>query len=125
MGIRQGPKSVSLFGEDGLLAAFSKTSTKIDTATLDIGPSDVGRVRSGNNQMNPAGQFVPSTIVSPQPGWLPIIQSTFALLSILKVISSYLDDMDEEVNSGDNSVRHKFIQRYQIVDFNQMLPESS
>lgn len=122
--VRMSPEGVDLFSENSKVGGFTRALVKLFGQNVDLGPSDVGRIHSGDWRMNPAVSTIPSTIVSPQVTWMPALPEVSLLLVMLWSITEALDKMEDGEEGSGSRPRMKRERRFQILDFNQMLPEA-
>lgn len=117
----------SLIGYDRLgelRVAFGKGFTTFTSPSINLGPSDPGRITSGNEQMNPLGRHVPSTVVSPQPTWVFSLPNVALAIEMIAAIVAIVDEIQDNIEQEDSvlGVPAK-IKSYQIVNFEDYIPE--
>jgi hypothetical protein len=122
-------KDVSLFDRQGRVrASFADTHTKFNSSSIDLGVTDPARITATNEQMNPMGRHIASTIVSPQPTWTPVIPAVNIAMTMILAIVAIANQLEDETNSkaSRNSLLGKPVYRenYQIINFEDFLPES-
>lgn len=119
--IRITPDGAEVYAAGERVASISSSHTRLDSASVNLGPSDVGRIMSGAWQMNPVSAVLPSSIVTPNTTWLPYVGEVNILLNIVWVIRQYMEGLKD---SSGRPRANRAIKIQQVVDFNAMLPES-
>lgn len=125
--VRAKQDGVELFSGDGKrVSSVSPTLTKLEGASIDLGASDVGRIFSKGWNMNPMTQYLPSTIVTPHQTWMPYLGQVNMLLHILWAVKTFMDAIEEEAGDREGGPTTKPVRltRFEVVDFNQILPEN-
>lgn len=117
--------SVTWFDRHGQLRiAAGSGMTKFTAPSVQLGADDPGRIFTGNEQMNPLSRHVPSTVVSPQTTWNPALpQVNIAVAMIFAIVAAVNEVEDSISDSGSLLGRRKRVQNYQIIDFEEFLPE--
>lgn len=124
--LRTNSKGFTAFDRQGRhRLTASDEQMKVDAASVNLGISDPARLTTQSEQANPLGRHVASTVVSPQPTWLPIVpQINIAMTMIFAIVAianQIEDDMGEKTFSGlGRPVRRT---NFQIVNFDDFLPE--
>lgn len=121
--VRLSRDGVTLYDQEGGVASFGPHQTKFASGGVDLGVSDIGRVTAGGQQMNPLSSVIPSTVVSPQPGWMPALGAVHAAIAVVWALGKVMDSMEERLGEQ-SGARTKRVSRYQVVDFAVALPES-
>lgn len=109
--------------QGNLRVSFGKGMTQFTSPSIQLGPDDPGRIFCGNDQMNPLGRHIPSTIVSPQPTWRPTIPQITIAFTIIMAILAASEQLEDELD--DKQTSYKSIKRtaFQVINFNDYLPE--
>lgn len=117
-------EGVALFDKGGQVRAdFTQGFATMNSPAVDLGPENPSRVSSGDYQMNPLGHILPSNVVTPLSTWRQTPTNLNIAVSMLVMLSLALATIDDEDNSGPRKNGPKRIESFQIVDFNDFLPE--
>lgn len=117
----------TVFDRNGQMrVALAKGMTKFTAPSIQLGADDPGRIFTGNEQMNPLGRYIPSTVVSPQPTWIPVTPEVNIAVNMIFAILAAVDDLEEATGSSYNlgAGRTKRIKSFQILNFEDLLPEN-
>lgn len=124
--IKVTPDGVSLYDSDGSKRAeLSKSRTSFDSVSFDAGVGDAGRIGYRAHAMNPMSALVPSDAVTPVKLWMeipPVYIVGSILYEILKVLSEFRD-LERENAPVSRLGKPKKITTFQIINFNDFLPE--
>ena len=119
-------EGVSLFDRGGQVRAdFTQGFASINSPATDLGPENPGRISSGDYQINPLGHLLPSNIVTPLATWRQVPPEMNIAVSMILMLSLALATIDTEEGRQKNRFTPSNIHSFQIVDFNDFLPESA
>jgi len=107
-----------------LRLAANKGLTQFTAPAIQLGPENPGRIYSGNNQMNPLGQHLPSDIVTPLPTWIEVPPEMSIAMTMIMAIASVIESLEEDSSGGTVLGKPKIKSNYQILNFDDFLPES-
>lgn len=127
--LRVNSKGFSAFDSQGRhRLTSSDEQTKVDSAAVNLNVADPARITTQSEQMNPLGRHVASSIVSPQPTWLPIVPDINIAMTMIFAIVAAVYQIEDDSNESSSSAKYlgKPVRRtdYQIFNFEDFLPEN-
>jgi len=117
--------TVELYDQNEKLATFSKDVSRLGGDSVQFQTQDFGRMEVGGRQGNPMSQYLPSDVVTPHTVWLTINPLANFALNLIWAVKEVMDALESDEEDAETrarvSPRTKDV--YQIVDFNEFLPE--
>lgn len=124
--LRSTKDSFAAFGINGQkLASFSPHKTTINAASTQMASGDPSAVSAGGFSFNVLAKLLSSNIVTPIQTFVATPQFNLGV-TVIAGIAMYLASVDDKVNDGleTNNIKPLKVSRYQVLDLNDLIPES-
>lgn len=114
-------QSAEIFVGDQKLLSVSENQSRLGGATTQV-EAEPSNFLAGLYQGNPVSQYIPSDIVTPHTVWLDVNPALSIIANVIWAIKEAIDQVEEESEQARNRGVKK-ITRFQIINYNEMLPE--